>query len=61
MTGFTIFYAERIGDDGQIAEKGFFYSIEEFAPYRAQGWEGTADTNRAADEHLARCALRHTH
>lgn len=53
---FSMFYGERIGDPDKgepyIAERGVFYSIEEFAPYRAKGWEGTKETNAAADSYL---------
>lgn len=59
---FTMFYAERIGDTSKgepyIAERGVFYSIEEFAPYREAGWEGTQETNAAADAYLAERAIR---
>lgn len=51
-----MFYAERLGDQAKgepyIAERGVFYSIAEFAPYRALGWEGTTDTNALADSYL---------
>jgi hypothetical protein len=54
---FTMFYAERIGDpekgEPYIAERGVFYSLEEFAPYREDGWEGTMATNAAADAYIA--------
>jgi len=33
-------------------EKGIFYSIAEFAPYRALGWSGTEEVNHAADAYL---------
>lgn len=53
---FTLFYAERLGDHAKgepyIAERGVFMSIAEFAPYRAKGWEGTKETNEAADAFL---------
>lgn len=53
-----MFYAERIGDPDKgepwIAEQGVFLSIAEFAPYRALGWEGTKETNEAADAFLRR-------
>lgn len=47
-------YAERLGGPGEpyIAERGVFLSIEEFAPYRRKGWEGTPETNAAADAYL---------
>ena len=51
-----MFYAERIGDPDKgepwIAERGVFLSIAEFSTYRALGWEGTKDTNDAADAYL---------
>jgi len=43
-----MFYAERVSD-GLIAEKGVFLSLAEFLPYRRKGWEGTDETNAAAD------------
>lgn len=52
-----MFYAERLGDKSKgepyIAERGVFYSIAEFAPYREKGWEGTTETNAATDAFLA--------
>jgi hypothetical protein len=53
---FTLIYAERLGDPDKgepyIAERGVFYSIAEFAPYRAIGWSGTGETNSQADAYL---------
>ena len=56
----TLYYAERLGGPGEpyIAERGIFLSIEEFAPYRAKGWEGTKETNAAADAFLQEQAIR---
>jgi hypothetical protein len=52
-----MFYAERLGDKSKgepyIAERGVFYSLEEFLPYRKLGWEGTKETNELADSALA--------
>jgi hypothetical protein len=54
--GFRMFYAERYGDQSKgepyIAERGVFYSIAEFVPYRALGWSGTAETDLLADAYL---------
>ncbi|MEN6367757.1 MAG: hypothetical protein ABFC88_13175 [Thermoguttaceae bacterium] len=51
-----LIYAERLGnqDKGEpyIAERGVFSSVEEFAPYRANGWTGTTAVNAAADKLL---------
>ena len=54
-----MFYAERIedpatsGQDGWIAERGVFMSLDEFVPYRRQGWSGTQETDAAADSLIA--------
>jgi hypothetical protein len=47
-----MFYAERISDDG-TREKGIFFWMEEFLPYRAEGWSSTEENNRVADAMLA--------
>ena len=47
-----MFYAERI-EDCRIAERGVFFSLIEFLPYRRAGWEGAAATNKAADAMIA--------
>jgi hypothetical protein len=44
-------YAERILDDNSL-EKGVFLSLEEFLPYREQGWSSTSDINEIADAML---------
>ena len=47
-------YGERLGkpdlNEPYIAERGVFFSIEEFVPYRQLGWSGTTKTNFLADE-----------
>lgn len=47
------FYAERFGDrdkgEPYIAERGVFYSLAEFAFYRAKGWVGLSSVNAMAD------------
>ena len=51
---FAMIYGERLGDrdkgEEYIAERGVFFSVEEFVPYRRLGWEGTTKTNTLADE-----------
>lgn len=52
-----MFYAERLGDQSKgepyIAERGVFFSLAEFAPYRALGWSGTKQTDEDADAYIA--------
>lgn len=50
-----MFYAERLGGEGEpyITERGVFTSLEEFIPYRRQGWSGTQETDEAADALIA--------
>ena len=50
-SGFRMIYGERVGEV-KIEEKGIFYSVAEFAPYRALGWHSTAAVNHAADAYL---------
>ena len=49
----TLHYAELIGEDEKgcpcIVNKGVFSSVEEFVPYRRNGWSGTAEFNADAD------------
>lgn len=49
-----MFYAERMGrgDEPYIAERGIFFSIAEFAPYRKLGWSGTEETDKLTDEYI---------
>ena len=48
-----MFYAERIDEKtSAIAERGIFFDIAEFAPYRALGWSGTREINALADAYL---------
>lgn len=42
-----MFYA---GNDK--GENGIFFSIQEFAPYRALGWSGLPEYNSLADAYL---------
>jgi hypothetical protein len=44
-----MFYAEKIDD---TKERGIFFSIAEFAPYRALGWSGMPEHNALADAYL---------
>jgi len=45
-------YAERLGnkDEEYIAERGVFYSVEEFVPFRKLGWSGVPEFNAKADK-----------
>lgn len=44
-------YAERYDDTtGYIAEKGVFLSMEDFLPYRQEGWSSTTEIDARADE-----------
>ena len=56
-----MFYAERLGDrdkgEDYIAERGMFFNIEEYVPFRLLGWSASAENDRAADEEIARAAL----
>lgn len=51
-------YAERYGDqdagEPYIAERGVFYSVEEFVPYRRKGWSGLPEFDEAADAIIAK-------
>ena len=53
---FPTIYAERYGDQSKgepyIAERGVFYSIAEFAPWRSLGWSSTTEHNKQADDYL---------
>ena len=54
-----MFYAELMDPKTfEIIDKGIFLSIEEFAPYRKQGWSGTRETDKLADELIARAEGR---
>ena len=35
-----------------VVDRGIFFSIEEFAPYRKRGWSSTGENNAAADAAL---------
>ncbi len=47
-------YAERMGDDNEpyIAERGMFFTMSEFLPYREKGWESTKEINEEADRKM---------
>lgn len=44
-----LFYGERIGPKG-IEERGIFYNLAEFLPYRREGWEATREITMLADD-----------
>lgn len=44
-------YAELVTD--RIEDRGVFYSLSEFLPYRDKGWTSTDAYNALADERLA--------
>ncbi len=57
MINFRMHYAERLGDgenEPYIAERGIFYSVEEFVPFRKKGWSGTDEFNAEADAAIAK-------
>jgi hypothetical protein len=45
-------YAEKVTAN-QI-EKGVFFTLAEFVPYRAEGWVATSQYNEAADREIER-------
>ena len=44
-------YAELINE--RIEDRGVFFTLEEFLPFRAKGWMSTPEINAAADFRLA--------
>lgn len=57
-----MFYAELVDYSGhhnfEIMDKGIFFSIEEFIPYRICGWSGVTEIDRLADEAIAKAEGR---
>jgi hypothetical protein len=49
-------YAERVTD--KIEDRGVFYTLSEFLPYRVKGWTSTPEINEAADNRLAELASK---
>ncbi|MBK1722812.1 hypothetical protein [Thiocystis violacea] len=50
---FNLIYGELVTDTNET-QQGVFLSVEEFAPYRRQGWTSSQRWNEAADAFLAR-------
>ncbi len=53
-------YAERYGtgDEPYIAERGVFFTLSEYLPYRVKGWESTKEVDAEADSRLAELASK---
>lgn len=49
-----MYYAELITD--KIEDRGVFFSVSEFLPYRLAGWTGTEELNALADARLKELA-----
>lgn len=47
-------YAEKWNQETMTAERGIFFSIAEFVPYRKLGWSGTDQIDALADAEIQR-------
>ena len=53
-------YAEYVNPETRrIEDKGIFFSVDEFVPYRLRGWSGLPDFDAAADAKIEKRRNQH--